>query len=548
MKKNVTKLLSFLLAAMLLLSLCACGGGEDKKEEGATSNRYDFGDYEVVFKSACIMANDMGEDSIVVYFDFTNNSDSAASYIWTVFEKLTQGDTELEPTFVLTNLETLNYIGETAVNEVEPGATLEVSSSYKLSNSTDKVKMTISDLFDNYTYDLTFDLSKLQRVEPESAAAEPEVSEEPENNQEAAAGNVVEDDPFLGWWAGDWYGWWGIRSASGDYEALDGAWWDACGVLEVGEPAEDSGYNATLTMWDEDGERTGTLIGEVEVTLSPYGVGEHGTMFSESGSFMDHVLEHADWIIDPAVEKFENLITLTGEYSGDEGSYSYAVILRPWGTLWDDMSEESLPYTYNSWYLPLLNSGAAMPDAIGQGVSADSGASNTPSVTEAPASAPTEAPTSAPTEVPAAAPSGKMVPFSIDGKTFNDAAFTLNFSLPEGVWDMETYKFPYDFKIHNCPDGDDVPWDTPFIWIQFYDNEAAMNTDVPNYENLSETEGRTIGGVAMQGRKYDRFGYKQMQQYYGVLPSGLAVSIRLVKVPDSLLPECYAILDTISFK
>lgn len=268
MKKNVTKLLSFLLAAVLLLSLCACGGGEDKKEEGATSNRYDFGDYEVVFKSACIMANDMGEDSLVVYFDFTNNSDSAASYIWTIFEKLTQGDTELEPTFVLTNLETLNYIGETAVNEVEPGATLEVSSSYKLNNSTDKVKMTISDLFDNYTYDLTFDLSKLQRVEPESAAAEPEVSEEPENNQEASAGNVVEDDPFLGWWAGDWYGWWGIRTASGDYEALEGAWWDACGILEVGEPAEDSGYNATLTMWDEDGERTGTLIGEVEVTLS----------------------------------------------------------------------------------------------------------------------------------------------------------------------------------------------------------------------------------------------------------------------------------------
>lgn len=212
------------------------------------------------------------------------------------------------------------------------------------------------------------------------------------------------------------------------------------------------------------------------------------------------------------------------------------------------MSEESLPYTYNSWYLPLLNSGAAMPDAIGQGVSEGSSASNTPSVTEAPAPAPTEAPTSAPTEVPAAAPSGKMVPFSIDGKTINDATFTLNFSLPEGVWDMETYKFPYNFKIHNCPDGDDVPWDTPFIWILYYDSESIMNTDVPNYENVSETEGRTIGGVAMQGRKFDRYGYTQMQEYYGVLPSGLAVAIRFVKVPDSLLPECYAILDTISFK
>lgn len=316
-------------------------------------------------------------------------------------------------------------------------------------------------------------------------------------------------------------------------------------MIEVGEPAADSGYNATITLWDEDGSRTGTLIGEVEVTLSPYGVGEHGTMYSESGSFMDQVLGHADWIIDPALENFENLITLDGEYSGDEGSYTYMVILRPWGTVWDDMSESSLPYTYSSWYLPLIDSGAALPDAIGQG------ASDVPVEVPAdvPASEPTAEPAPEPTEVPAAAPSGKMIPFTVEGKTNgDDIPFTFKVSLPEGVWDMETYKFSYNLKIHNCPDGDDVPWDTPFIWIQFYDNETKLNFDVPNFENLSETEGRTIGGIQMQGRKFDRFGYTQMQEYYGVLPSGVGVSIRFVKVPDSLVPECNAILDTISFK
>lgn len=39
----------------------------------------------------------------------------------------------------------------------------------------------------------------------------------------------------------------------------------------------------------------------------------------------------------------------------------------------------------------------------------------------------------------------------------------------------------------------------------------------------------------------------QLQEYYGVLPSGVGVSIRLIKAPDSVLPECYAILDTFTF-
>ncbi len=31
---------------------------------------------------------------------------------------------------------------------------------------------------------------------------------------------------------------------------------------------------------------------------------------------------------------------------------------------WDDLSAEELPYYYQSWYLPLVEAGKAMPDSI----------------------------------------------------------------------------------------------------------------------------------------------------------------------------------------
>ena len=40
-------------------------------------------------------------------------------------------------------------------------------------------------------------------------------------------------------------------------------------------------------------------------------------------------------------------------------------MLRPWGQLWDDISADDVPPHYDSWYLPLLESGAIMaPDTI----------------------------------------------------------------------------------------------------------------------------------------------------------------------------------------
>lgn len=70
MKQTKTKTLCLLLAALMLLSsLTACG--KDKEKD---SNLIKLGDYELLYKGACIMEDSDGNDAIVLSLDFTNNS------------------------------------------------------------------------------------------------------------------------------------------------------------------------------------------------------------------------------------------------------------------------------------------------------------------------------------------------------------------------------------------------------------------------------------------------------------------------------------------
>lgn len=70
MKQTKTKTLCLLLAALMLLSsLTACG--KDKEKD---SNLIQLGDYELLYKGACIMEDSDGNDAIVLSLDFTNNS------------------------------------------------------------------------------------------------------------------------------------------------------------------------------------------------------------------------------------------------------------------------------------------------------------------------------------------------------------------------------------------------------------------------------------------------------------------------------------------
>ena len=350
MKQTKTKLLCLLIAALMLLSLAACG-----KETTKDSNLIKLGDYELLYKGACIMEDSDGNYAIVLTLDFTNNGKENASYLWSIDETVMQNGVELEVANVFTDYDTFETVIEGQFTEIAPGTTLEVKTAYVLKDAAAKVEATFEQLFGKKKGTITIDPATLSR----EASADSTGSTD--TTLPAPTG-----DALLDWWNGAWYGWWTMTGCSGAYESMSGQWWDACAVIDIG-----SDYTGTVTIWDEDYSRADPML-QASVTLNSAGVGEHGTVMSESGYFANLPLEHADWIIDPAINSrfpdVENMICIEGWYEDGDDEFYYEVYLRPWGQLWDDFAADypdDIPYYYDDWYLPLVESGRSMPDVVG---------------------------------------------------------------------------------------------------------------------------------------------------------------------------------------
>ena len=142
MKQTKTKLLCLLLAVLMLLSLTACG-----KDKAKDSNLIKLGDYELLYKGACIMEDSDGNDAIVLTLDFTNNGKENASYLWSVDETVMQNGVELEAATVFTDYDTFETVIEGQFTDVAPGATLEVRTAYLLQDTTSPVEATFEQFF-----------------------------------------------------------------------------------------------------------------------------------------------------------------------------------------------------------------------------------------------------------------------------------------------------------------------------------------------------------------------------------------------------------------
>lgn len=187
------------------------------------------------------------------------------------------------------------------------------------------------------------------------AVTEPE-TQEPEN---------AFDDPMLNFWEGDWYGWWVIWSGDGYYADMEDDGWEAFAHIDVNED-----YTGTVTLWDTDTTRDDPLA-VVEVSFRS-GISEYGTIISESGWFINDEVEHADWNCDVGasmVRMFDSMIAIDSYYydpDNPDDSFNYVFILRPWGMDWEDVRgvdaegtyySDMMPFEYDSWYLPLIESG-----------------------------------------------------------------------------------------------------------------------------------------------------------------------------------------------
>ena len=347
MKHRTTNILCLLLAFLMIFSLAACGKSKGKE---ADNNLMKLGDYELLYKGASIMEDSDGNDAIVLTLDFKNNSKETASYLWSVSETLIQDGEDLEVAVVFTDDDSFETVIGSQFEDVEPGDTLEIKTAFVLKNTTSKVEATFEEIFGTKNGKITIDPSTLSREE----AAEIEPSE------------GSSDDELLDWWNGSWYGVWKMTGCSDSYSDFANIWMDICGVIDIG-----ADYQGTVTLWDEDYTEDDPMV-TAAVSLNETGTGEHGTMMSEGGWFTDVELEHADWIVDPGLLDYDDMICIDGDYENGDDEFHYEIYLRPWGTTWDDVDSDMQPASYSDWYLPLIEAGKALPGSIGE-TSADDG-------------------------------------------------------------------------------------------------------------------------------------------------------------------------------
>ncbi|MEA4911948.1 MAG: DUF5067 domain-containing protein [Oscillospiraceae bacterium] len=322
------KTLAVLLILLMTLSLAACGKGASDDP-----NLIKIGKYEALYTGCSIVTDSDGDDAIAITYQYTNNSKEAQSFMWAFDYHAFQNGVELEAACVYTNDDEDDYtmLDDDNMLDVQPGSSSTAVLTYKLSDLTSPVEMQFAALFGKEEDSHTIDLSTADATGA------------------TGSGSGVSASAL----SGDWYGWWIISDATGDYADSDGGWWDICAQISIG--ADGSG---TIDLWDEDFKRS-DVMGTVDLEST----GED-TAVSTGGDFYGDEITAGEWQLAPNEGTPENLIMIESTCEDAQGSYTYTIYLRPWGFIWDDVEEKYLPYYYTDWYLPLVEANETMPDAI----------------------------------------------------------------------------------------------------------------------------------------------------------------------------------------
>lgn len=347
--KRTGLLIPLFLVVLILLGFAACG--KDKAKNGTKdSNLLSLGEYELLYKDAKIMEDSDGDDALVLSVDFVNNSKDITSYVWSIFHTAVQNGTELDDAVVFVDNDSYDLISDSQLTEVKPATTLEIQLAFVLVDAVSEVEVNFEELAGDKDGNFIIDPSALNR-ESVNVNTEPSVKEE-------TADAETTGDPLFEWWNGDWYGYWIMTDCYGYYDDMEGMRYDICGTIEIG-----ADYTGTVLLWDEGYTKSFPMVSAL-VSLNEAATGEYGTVISEGGDFMDAGLGHADWIVDPGLAEYQDMIHIDGSYEVGDHGFRYDIYLRPWGRYWDDVEEESLPFFYYDLYLPMIEADLPMPDGM----------------------------------------------------------------------------------------------------------------------------------------------------------------------------------------
>lgn len=140
--KQGRKLLSVLVAASMIFSFAACGKDQPASEsEKSEPMEFVLGDYTLVYKGACIMEDYDGNDALVMTLDYTNNSGSSDSYLWSISENVMQNDASLEFATIYLSDDSFETVSDSQFTEVQNGETIEIMTSFILADTTSMVEV-----------------------------------------------------------------------------------------------------------------------------------------------------------------------------------------------------------------------------------------------------------------------------------------------------------------------------------------------------------------------------------------------------------------------
>lgn len=145
-------------------------------------------------------------------------------------------------------------------------------------------------------------------------------------------------------WEGDWYGYWQLDSEEG---LLEDAWYDCC--AKIRSLPEGGLY---LLLWDEDSSAAQPFA---KLRLLPE---DGGLARTTDGRFWFETSGEAALLF----RLEDGVLRCDGIHDANGERFSFSLVMRRWGDKWD--SEEQTPYYRDDWYLPLIRSGAGMPDRM----------------------------------------------------------------------------------------------------------------------------------------------------------------------------------------
>lgn len=170
-EKEKEKILSVILAMILVLSLAACGGrGKTPGETGSDqAETIVLGDHTAVFKGYTLTKDEDGRDALCLTYDYTNGSKNEQSFAWAFFYEATQCGEDLDFPGFDENGEKLE---ENLEENIRKGQTIEVKFGIALVNTTDDVTIHFSDLDDHeYTQTIRLSGSGGKETGPEEAGS-----------------------------------------------------------------------------------------------------------------------------------------------------------------------------------------------------------------------------------------------------------------------------------------------------------------------------------------------------------------------------------------